>query len=161
LKDKHNELEYEKNDGTKGKTKIVDVSKTHDLCILEPVEGIRPLTLAGYANTTADVWLIGHPGLRQLTLERGHLAAYTEIKLMDKCTRNQLLTRAKDLETEFLEALAKCKEQPLRCQKDIDRILQETMALLLGSYSNSLCLSFKLQICLLVRIYCLPFSSFT
>jgi len=132
LQDKHNRLEYEKNNGDKGYIKVIDVSKTHDLCILEAVPNIKPLSLAFFANTTDDVWLSGHPGLRALTLERGHLAAYTEIEILDACTELELLLTKIDLEREFNEVMKTCDEKPLACSRDIDRISQETLAMVLG-----------------------------
>lgn len=70
--------------------KVLEKYPSHDLCLLEDLEEIPSLDVAGSLNIHERVWLIGHPALRQLTLESGHFVGKTNIKLWTQCSEEEI-----------------------------------------------------------------------
>jgi len=81
-----------KQDGDKQEVKVIKIYEKHDLCIMEPVTGLRPLKIAKSIQHHERVWLIGHPSLRALTLESGHFVGTQNIKLSTTCSASELKT---------------------------------------------------------------------
>lgn len=90
LKSKDGTLEYETTKGEKGKAKVIEEFREHDLCVLEPVPGLIALSMASNAKVQEPVWLVGHPALRPLTLENGYLVDYLDIDVASTCSAEQL-----------------------------------------------------------------------
>lgn len=76
--------------GFTGISKVIKIDEKHDLCIMSPIPGIRPLKIADSIDYHERVWLIGHPGLRPLTLESGHFAGMMNIKVATHCTQEEI-----------------------------------------------------------------------
>ncbi len=77
-------------DGSVSLTQVIEIDSVHDLCIMTPVEGLRPLKIANTIKLHERVWLIGHPGLRPLTLESGHFAGNMDIQVSTSCSQAEL-----------------------------------------------------------------------
>lgn len=77
---------------------VLEVYDEHDLCLLETIEEIPALSLSADLSEHERVWLIGHPALRQLTLESGHFVGNTDIQLLDKCSKEDIEEQLKELE---------------------------------------------------------------
>ena len=84
------ELFAHKQDGEKQKIKVIEIYKDHDLCLMEPVDGLKPLKIEEDIHLHERVWLIGHPALRPLTLESGHYAGEMDIKVYSRCSKKEL-----------------------------------------------------------------------
>lgn len=86
------ELVAHTQNGKTQKLKVLEIDKIHDLCIMEPVEDLRPLKVAGKLFHRERVWLIGHPALRPLTLESGHYVGMLSIQLFTDCASGIQIT---------------------------------------------------------------------
>lgn len=75
-----------KQNGDVQRIRVVEISKEHDLCIMEPVRGLRALKIAATISLHERVWLVGHPALRPLTLESGHFVGNIDINLLTSCS---------------------------------------------------------------------------
>lgn len=65
--------------------KVVYRDSVHDLCLVEGLEGLEPLTIATFAPDLGDLhYVVGHPGLRQLTTSVGEYIGYAIVKLVDE-----------------------------------------------------------------------------
>ena len=100
-----------KQDGSTQKVKVVKIYENHDLCIMEPVDGLRSLKIANNIFSHERVWLVGHPALRGLTLESGHFVGTQIITLMTRCTPlevnnyvSKLTSRMKEIEKKLKNA---------------------------------------------------------
>lgn len=71
--------------GVKKKIRVIKIYDKHDLCIMEPVAGLRSLKIADNIELHERVWLIGHPALRDLTLESGHFVGNANIRIITEC----------------------------------------------------------------------------
>jgi S1-C subfamily serine protease len=71
--------------GEEQHVKVIEMDKEHDLCIMSPVSGISPLSLGSAPSIHDRVYLIGHPGLRGLTLEKGRYIGMSYIDVMYPC----------------------------------------------------------------------------
>lgn len=61
--------------------RVLDRYKEHDLCVIEPFEGLRPMRLASNIYRSERVYLIGHPRLADLTFERGYFRGKKKIQM--------------------------------------------------------------------------------
>ncbi len=68
-----------------GTLAVIYRDRDADLCLLEGIPNLRPLGLAGQAHKRESVYLVGHPGGRGLSFERGHLVQKTNIYLRNYC----------------------------------------------------------------------------
>lgn len=90
-------------DGKMQTVSVVKIYPEHDLCIMTAVQGVRPLSIASSLKKHERLWLIGHPSLRDATLESGHFVGPTTIRLRSKCsprhqqTVNAILTKNPNL----------------------------------------------------------------
>lgn len=132
LQDKDGYLNYEKNNGDKGKIKVIEVSNTHDLCVLEAVPGLRPLSIAKSLEKHEKVWLIGHPALRPLTLENGYFVQYTDIDVMTQCNEEQLKKAKDELDKEMQELNKQCKQPTIDCVMKLFNLISIQMRLQQG-----------------------------
>lgn len=62
--------------------KVLKFDKKHDLCLIEANDDIEGLDVASSVGIGEIIGLIGHPGLRPLTLARGEIIGKTKIELM-------------------------------------------------------------------------------
>lgn len=92
-----NPLVAHKQNGDTQMINVVEIYKEHDLCLMEPVDGLRPLSIASSLNIHERVWLIGHPALRPLTLESGHFVGNIDINLATKCSQAEIEENARKL----------------------------------------------------------------
>ena len=82
------------NYGDQEKTiKVIQKYADHDLCVLEDIDEIPSLRLSGSLDSHERLWLIGHPALRQLTLESGHFVGNTDIDLLTTCSEKEIEER--------------------------------------------------------------------
>jgi S1-C subfamily serine protease len=61
--------------------KIIEVSRTTDLCLIESVPGATGLEMATYIDPFAAVYAIGHPFLEPNTLSRGYVTGCRELQI--------------------------------------------------------------------------------
>ena len=78
--------------------KVIEKYKEHDLCLLEDIEDIPALDVADSLDSHERLWLIGHPALRQLTLESGHFVGNTNINLWTRCSQKEIKEQLKKYE---------------------------------------------------------------
>ena len=92
------------------KRKVIKRLPHHDLCLLEPIDGLRPLSVANNVSVGEMVGLIGHPGLRPLTLSKGEVIGTTVIELIFGVNMSEeicigTLTLVKDMPNNFFKVL--------------------------------------------------------
>ncbi len=87
IADKKGYLYYDTQDGRRGIIKVIKKFKDHDLCVMEAVPGVRALNIASDIERHEKLWLVGHPGLRALTLENGYFVGNTTIRMWGKCPK--------------------------------------------------------------------------
>lgn len=61
--------------------KVVHMDQIHDLCLIEGVEGLAPISIGSDQNKGDTLYVVGHPGLRQLTTSKGEYIGRDIIKL--------------------------------------------------------------------------------
>lgn len=78
-----------KRDGDKPYTsKVVYRDNRHDLCLIEGNSEYSPLTIATFAPDKGDLhYVVGHPGLRQLTTSVGEYIGYFDVRLIDRVSK--------------------------------------------------------------------------
>lgn len=62
--------------------KVVHMDKVHDLCLIEGVKGLAPLTIGSDQEKGNYMYVVGHPGLRELTTSQGEYIGRTEVELL-------------------------------------------------------------------------------
>ena len=63
--------------------RIVYKDNKHDLCLIEGDKRFSPLSL-GYSPAKGEfIYVVGHPGLRQLTVSSGEYIGFSPVKLLD------------------------------------------------------------------------------
>lgn len=63
---------------------VVYRDNKHDLCLIEGNSEYSPLTIATFAPEKGDLhYVVGHPGLRQLTTSMGEYIGYFNVRLLD------------------------------------------------------------------------------
>jgi S1-C subfamily serine protease len=72
VKDDNNFVTIITQDGRSHKKKVIKEYKKHDLCLIEPVRGYSGLELTEQNDLHSKLYIVGHPGLRPLTLSSGH-----------------------------------------------------------------------------------------
>ena len=72
-------------DGEEKELKVLHIDEHHDLCLLEPYPNMRPLRVASRLFMREKVWLVGHPALRPLTMERGYFIGRKTIPVAYRC----------------------------------------------------------------------------
>lgn len=71
-----------------GRVKIIYRDEKADLCLLEAIPHLRPIPVAWHILKHEDVFLVGHPGLRGLTMQRGYVIESVEINILNYCFDN-------------------------------------------------------------------------
>ncbi len=59
--------------------KVIEASKTSDLCLLSGIARMKGLSLASSVNIGEELGLVGHPHLMPLTLSKGELIGYGKV----------------------------------------------------------------------------------
>lgn len=98
-----NELVARKWNGEEQHVKVIRISKEHDLCLMSPVSGIPALSIGSEPHMHDRVYLVGHPGLRGLTLEKGRYVGSSYIDVLYQCEESEFDYRIGDLEKSFKE----------------------------------------------------------
>jgi len=62
--------------------KVIHRYKTHDLCLVEGLPGVSAIGISDGVENGEFVGLIGHPGLRPISLSRGEIIGEDKISLM-------------------------------------------------------------------------------
>lgn len=62
--------------------KVVYMDNVHDLCLIEGVEGLAPLTIGSDLDKGDFLYVVGHPGLRELTTSQGEYIGNKSIELI-------------------------------------------------------------------------------
>jgi S1-C subfamily serine protease len=58
------------------KLKIVELYSNADLCVLEPIKGVKPLKLGSEPTEGQSVWAVGHPNLQPRTVTKGEVQGF-------------------------------------------------------------------------------------
>ena len=53
--------------------KVIYMSKKHDICLMEPLPGVKGITLASDVEIGEQIIIAGHPQLRPLSIEEGEI----------------------------------------------------------------------------------------
>lgn len=61
--------------------KVVYMDTVHDLCLIEGIEGLSPLSLGSNQDKGDHLYVVGHPGLRQLTTSQGEYIGRDKVEL--------------------------------------------------------------------------------
>lgn len=78
--------------------RVVYMDRVHDLCLVEGVVGLAPLSIGSDQNKGDLMYVVGHPGLRQLTTSVGEYIGRKGIELLyDAPTREQCPGRVFEL----------------------------------------------------------------
>lgn len=67
--------------------KVVYIDKDHDLCLVAGVKSLKPLRIADSPKNGDFHYIIGHPGLRDLTVSKGELIGYHNVQLLDRVAK--------------------------------------------------------------------------
>jgi len=84
-----NEIMWENIEGKVGFVKPVYRDEKADLCLLEPADDLAPLGIAGKIYSREKLALVGHPGGRGLTFEKGYYVERKTIRLRNYCYENK------------------------------------------------------------------------
>lgn len=64
--------------------KVIKRYEQHDLCLVEPMPGVSEgIEIASSASVGEDIVVVGHPGLRDLTLSHGEFIGGDEIQMIN------------------------------------------------------------------------------
>lgn len=71
-------------------SKVVYRDDVHDLCLIEGIKGLDPLSIGSDLDKGDFLYVVGHPGLRQLTTSQGEYIGRKDIELVfDVKTRKE------------------------------------------------------------------------
>jgi S1-C subfamily serine protease len=62
--------------------KVVHMDKIHDLCLIEGIKGLAPISIGSDQLKGDTLYVVGHPGLRQLTVSKGEYIGRDTIELI-------------------------------------------------------------------------------
>jgi len=100
LADENDILDVYDSTGRKMKRRVLVRHESHDLCLIEAMPGFSGLNVASGVDIGEIVGLVGHPGLRPLSLSRGEIVGSKRIKLLvgmnlpsDRCFGKQFLVK--------------------------------------------------------------------
>lgn len=82
LADENERLTVYDSTGKKMYRNVIVRHETHDLCLVEPIPGYSGLNIASGVDIGEIVGLVGHPGLRPLSISRGEIVGAKTIKLI-------------------------------------------------------------------------------
>lgn len=69
--------------------KVVYMDDIHDLCLIEGVDGLAPISLGSNQNAGDSIYVVGHPGLRMLTVSKGEYIGRRTIEMMYQVLRKE------------------------------------------------------------------------
>ncbi len=78
-----------KDGGTPVFKRIVYKDRKHDLCLIEGDRRLSPLTIGSYPEKGEIHYVVGHPGLRQLTVASGEFIGFDTVELLDEVKTRQ------------------------------------------------------------------------
>lgn len=61
--------------------RVVFMDSVHDLCLIEGVQGLAPLSIGSNQEKGDHLYVVGHPGLRQLTTSQGEYIGRAKVDL--------------------------------------------------------------------------------
>lgn len=93
-----------KDKGLKTFKKIVYKDKKHDICLVEGDSRLDNLSIGSDQQRGEYHWVIGHPGLRKLTVSQGENIGISTVKLLDNVDNREQCTGTV-MELEFFEQL--------------------------------------------------------
>jgi len=64
--------------------KVVYKDKEHDLCLISGIEGLSPISIGQNQSPGEFLYVVGHPGLRDLTVSKGEYIGRDYIELIEK-----------------------------------------------------------------------------
>jgi S1-C subfamily serine protease len=67
--------------------KVVYKDNYHDLCLIQGVQGLAPLSIGSDQEIGETLFVVGHPGLRQLTISSGEYIGRNFIELIFEVDR--------------------------------------------------------------------------
>lgn len=74
-------VKIKRDDGLSAFKKILYKDKKHDLCLVEGDKRLSPLDMGGRPNKGDYHYIVGHPGLRQLTVSKGEYIGFDNVEL--------------------------------------------------------------------------------
>lgn len=78
--------------------KVVYKDNVHDLCLIEGIKGLDPLSIGSDLDRGDFLFVVGHPGLRKLTTSQGEYIGREQIELIVEAkTRQQCSGRVVEL----------------------------------------------------------------
>lgn len=69
--------------------RVIYKDNRHDLCLLEGDNRLSSLDLGSHPSKGDFHYVVGHPGLRQLTVSQGEYIGYDSVKLIDESATRQ------------------------------------------------------------------------
>lgn len=112
--------------------RVIYRDNKHDLCLIQGIEGLAPLSIGSDQNKGELLYVVGHPGLRQLTTSVGEYIGRKEIELLfDVPTRE--LCPGRVLELNAMQQFVYGIE--FACLKKFDSL--STTAVIYGGNSGS------------------------
>lgn len=77
--------------------RVIEQYKEHDLCLVEPIEGVKGIKVSSGLEARDSVYVLGHPGLRALTLSKGNYISDDIIQIASYNTKKE------DCEGKFID----------------------------------------------------------
>lgn len=86
--------------------RVVYKDSRHDLCLVEGDKRFKPLKLANFEPEKGDFhYVIGHPGLRQLTVSQGEHIGYFNVEMLDLSAREKKQCLGKIIDLNILQQM--------------------------------------------------------
>lgn len=93
----NNVVRIKTQDGQEVYRKVVYRDDVHDLCLIKGIKGLAPLDIGSPIERGDHLYVVGHPGLRDLTTSTGEYVGRTEIELLfDVKTREECPGKVED-----------------------------------------------------------------
>lgn len=85
--------------------RVVYKDRIHDLCLVEGDKRYSPLDLGKSLYKGESMYIVGHPGLRQLTVSEGEYIGFDSVELVDESVVNKNQCKGKIYELNVFEAM--------------------------------------------------------
>lgn len=119
-------------DGKEVSRKVHKIDTVHDLCLIEGVKELKPLDIGSDQSKGDQLYVVGHPGLRQLTISHEEYIGRTSIELdYDVKTKQECPYKIIDIPAPWNFFLGK----NFVCLRDYPAL--ETTAVIYGGNSGS------------------------
>lgn len=69
--------------------KVIYSDTVHDLCLIEGVKGLAPISIGSVQERGDFHYVVGHPGLRQLTSSQGEYIGRSVVKLLFEVAKRE------------------------------------------------------------------------